>query len=157
MKKLLFVCLGNICRSPAAEAVMKSLIEKSPFQGKIEVDSCGTSAHHEGEMADSRMRSHARKRGYNLESIARGFCDKDFSDYDFILTMDDSNYRNIISLDQSGSYKTKVFPMTQFCKEIKVKEVPDPYYGGPEGFEHVLDILEDACGNFLNTMKDKLE
>ena len=77
--------------------------------------------------------------------------------YDFILTMDDSNYRNIISLDQSGSYKTKVFPMTQFCKEIKVKEVPDPYYGGPEGFEHVLDILEDACGNFLNTMKDKLE
>lgn len=157
MKKLLFVCLGNICRSPAAEAVMKDFIEKSPLKGKVEVDSCGTSGHHSGEMADNRMRSHARKRGYNLESIARGFQTKDFNDFDYILTMDNSNYNNILALDPKGEFKGKVFPMVQFCKEVKVSEVPDPYYGGAEGFEHVLDILEDACENFLNTMQDKLK
>ena len=156
MKKLLFVCLGNICRSPAAEGVMKTLVAKNNLSDKIYIDSCGTSSNHEGEQADPRMRTHATQRGYNLESIARGFREKDFEEFDYILTMDDSNYSNILALDKSKEYGEKVIPMTKFCKNINAKDVPDPYYGGTDGFEHVLDILEDACENFLTKVKGEL-
>ncbi|MCJ8277381.1 MAG: low molecular weight phosphotyrosine protein phosphatase [Bdellovibrionales bacterium] len=156
MKKLLFVCLGNICRSPTAEGVMKHLVSQNNLDSEIYIDSCGTSGHHSGENADPRMQTHAQKRGYNLESIARGFNKRDFQEFDYILTMDESNYSNILKEDPSGEFHDKVIPMVNFCKKVQTTEVPDPYYGGPDGFEEVLDILEDACENLLDKVKGEL-
>ena len=157
MKKLLFVCLGNICRSPAAEGVMKTLLKNQKMDDKVLVDSCGTSAYHEGERADHRMRTHATQRGYELDSLARGFRDEqDFEVFDYILTMDDSNYQKIVALDKAGKYKNKIIKVTDFCKKVDAVDVPDPYYGGPEGFENVLDILEDACDGLLKQIKGEL-
>lgn len=149
-KKILFVCLGNICRSPAAHGVLEHLCN-----GTLEVESAGTSAYHAGEKADKRMRAAAQRRGIELNSISQGFKQSDFSYYDMIITMDDSNYQNILNLDQSGEFKTKIYKMTQFLsdKYVDVTEIPDPYYGGDHGFEFVLDLLEDGCENLLNQIK----
>ena len=153
MIKILFVCMGNICRSPSAEAVMNALIERENLKNEITCDSAGTIAYHEGEPADARMQAHAIKRGYNLTSIARKFKTYDFEKFDYIIAMDDENYRDIIMLDSQMRYKDKVFRMTDFAKNKKYNGVPDPYYGGPKGFELVLDILEDACEGLLEKVK----
>ena len=149
-KKILFVCLGNICRSPAAEGIMNSIIENNDMEELIIVDSAGTIPYHRGELPDSRMRSHAKKRGYNLTHKSRMFNpEKDFDFFDYIVVMDDQNYNNIKSLDIKGNYKNKIFKMVQFCKHYKVDEVPDPYYLGPQGFEEVLNIIEDGCSGLF--------
>lgn len=151
MKKLLFVCLGNICRSPTAEAVMKKLVVEKGLENEVMCDSCGTIAYHQGEEADPRMRKHAQKRGVYITSLARGFKQpSDFEEFDYILTMDSENYRNILALDPERLYASKVLPITDFCRQTGIKEVPDPYYGGDQGFEDVLTILEDACAGFLS-------
>jgi protein-tyrosine phosphatase len=148
--KILFVCLGNICRSPAAEGVMKKISSGLP----IEIDSAGTAGYHAGQLPDSRMRSHAKKRGYILDSRARQFEGlPDFKKFDYIIPMDRSNMRDIQSLDPQKEFHQKIHLMTDFCTTMNVNEVPDPYYEGPEGFEHVLDILEDACNGLLNTVQ----
>ena len=157
-KNILFVCLGNICRSPAAEGVMKSLVEKENLARTILVDSAGTINYHEGERADARMRRHAARRGYDLTSISRMFNpEKDFDKFDYIVTMDDNNYRDISALDKSKKYAGKIFKMASFANGMNVKEVPDPYYEGDEGFEHVLDILEQATQGLLNKVKDDIK
>ena len=148
--KILFVCLGNICRSPAAEGVMKKLAEGLP----IEIDSAGTAGYHIGELPDVRMRSHARKRGYDLTSRARQFDPAtDFEIFDRIIAMDESNVRDLQMMDVKKKYHHKLSLMTDYSHSMNVDEVPDPYYGGPEGFEHVLDILEDACAGLLIKLK----
>lgn len=148
--KILFVCLGNICRSPAAEGVMKKLSGGLP----IEIASAGTAGYHTGELPDPRMRSHARNRGYRLDSRARKFDERtDFEHFDLIIPMDKNNMRDILALDPAGNYRHKVKMMTDFCTALNVDEVPDPYYEGPEGFEHVLDILEDGCRGLLQTLR----
>jgi protein-tyrosine phosphatase len=151
MQKVLFVCLGNICRSPAAEGVFKSLINESDYF----VDSAGTSAYHAGEKADKRMRSAAKQRGLELTSISRGLTSKDLMEFDYIIAMDDSNYLNILKLDPQGEFHSKVYKMCSFLssKYKDVKEVPDPYYGGDDGFSFVFDLLEDACQGLLGEMK----
>lgn len=116
------------------------------------IDSAGTSAYHEGEPADPRMREHAQERGYALDSLARGFQVKDFETFDYLITMDHSNHRNILALDPESRFVDKIHKMTQFCKIHEVTEVPDPYYDGPAGFELVLDILEDACEQLLDQL-----
>jgi len=155
MTKVLFVCLGNICRSPTGEAVFKKMLESAGLQHKVDVDSCGTSANHAGEPADVRMRTHASERGYDLTSVARGLTAADLKTFDFVLAMDDQNFADIQALDKDGSSKEKIFKMTSFCKDKPVKDVPDPYYGGPDGFETVLDILEDACTGLLAEVRKK--
>jgi len=148
-KKILFVCLGNICRSPAADGVMRKMCEGLP----VEIDSAGTAGYHIGELADSRMRSHAAKRGYPLTHRARQFDPaKDFERFDLILAMDKNNMRDLQSMDGKNQYGHKLKMMTDYSQTMKVTEVPDPYYGGPEGFEHVLDILEDACKGLLKEL-----
>ena len=157
MKKLLFVCLGNICRSPSAEAVMNALIKKSGLEDKIYCDSAGTYGGHAGQPADSRMQSHAIKRGYNLTSISRALTYNDLKDFDLIIGMDSENISSIHFLDKKDIYSDKIVRMTDFCTKEKANYVPDPYYGGASGFEHVLDILEDACEGLLNMLKKELD
>src|SRR5262245_49365972 len=149
MVKVLFVCMGNICRSPAAEGVFKSMIKKHQLEDQIYCESAGTSGHHVGDLPDSRMREHAERRGYRLDSQARQFHPDDFVKFDLIVTMDPSNYRNVLRLDPSGLHKDKVIPMAKLCAQLDITEVPDPYYGGPEGFNEVLDIVEDGCLGLL--------
>lgn len=149
MKRVLFVCLGNICRSPTAEAVFNALIKAKNLEDQFSSDSAGTAAYHVGEQADPRSREHGKKRGYVFESRARQFRARDFEDFDVILTMDDSNYFNVAKFDPEKKHQKKLRKMTSYCTKHEVTEVPDPYYKGSEGFEEVLDILEDACENLI--------
>ena len=149
MIKILFVCMGNICRSPSGEAVMNALIEKNNLQDKIKCDSAGTIAYHTGEHADARMQKHAMKRGYNLTSLARQIKHQDFDKFNYIIAMDTDNYNNILALDTLGKYKNKVSMMMDYATKFNDRNVPDPYYGGEQGFEYVLDLLEDACSGLL--------
>jgi len=153
MKKVLFVCLGNICRSPAAEGVFKLLISKEGLESKIIVDSAGTSSCHAGELADSRMRKTAAKRSIDLTSRSRQFIREDFEEFDYIVVMDESNYQNVLSLDSNEKYKEKVFMMTDFGENLSLKYVPDPYYGGDRGFEDVLDIVNNCSLGLLKKIK----
>ena len=149
--------MGNICRSPAAEGIAKTLIEKKGLNGSIEIDSAGTLGYHEGEKPDARMIKHASKRGYILDSQARKFNPKkDFIYFDYIVTMDDDNYSEITSLDRKNKYTNKVFKMVSFGKNTNVNEVPDPYYSGSQGFELVLDILEDSVKGIIKKVQDDI-
>ncbi len=149
--------MGNICRSPAAEGIAKKFLENRGLNGTIEIDSAGTLDYHTGELPDERMIKHASKRGYTLNSRARQFNPKkDFEYFDYIVTMDDDNYDEITSLDKKNKYKDKVFKMVSFSKKQIVNEVPDPYYTGSDGFEFVLDILEDSVEGLLNKVEDDI-
>lgn len=157
MIKVIFVCMGNICRSPSAEAVMNFLVEKAGLSDVIECDSAGTIAFHAGEPADSRMKKHASKRGYNLTSIARKFTHKDFEEFDYVIAMDRNNFTDILAVDKNSEYIDNITMMTSYCSKYEEDEIPDPYYGGPQGFEKVLDLLEDACEGLLEDIKSQLE
>lgn len=157
MSRVLFVCLGNICRSPAAEGIFMKKLSKSQLQNRITVDSAGTGGWHEGESPDSRMIHHAAQRGYDLSQLeARQFVREDLERFDYIITMDDSNYQNVLRLDTNSQHSHKVHKMVKFCKIHEVPEVPDPYPQGPDGFEHVLDILEDGCTQLLMMLEEEL-
>jgi protein-tyrosine phosphatase len=153
MTKLLFVCLGNICRSPSAENIMNHLVEKAGLGDIITCDSAGTASYHVGNPPDRRMAAAARKRDIELLGSARQFNKQDFENFDLILAMDRENYENILALDRVGKYQDKVRLMCDFCQIYDLKEVPDPYYGGPEGFDRVIDLLLDACSGLLEYVK----
>lgn len=155
MISVLFVCLGNICRSPAAEGVFLDLLNKKSLREKFHIDSAGTSAHHIGERADQRMRSHAAKRSIELPSISRKLVAEDFDKFSYIVVMDESNYRNTIRLAQSEDDKHKVLKMADFTPSYSQGEIPDPYYGGASGFELVLDMLEEGCEKLLTYLMKK--
>jgi len=151
--KILFVCLGNICRSPSAEAVFKGLLKKRGLNHKFTVDSAGTSGWHVGEPADKRMQKHAAKRGYSLDSISRQFePDEDFDRFDLIIGMDDENILALKRVARGQADLEKIYKMTDFSIDWSYSEVPDPYYGGEEGFELVLDLLEDASSGLLDSI-----
>ena len=149
--------MGNICRSPSAEAVMQTLVKQQGMVKEIFCDSAGTLDYHRGKTADARMQKHASLRGYELNSISRPFEYDDFELFDWIITMDEDNYQQIKWFDQRINYADKIRRMTEFCNTAQVSEVPDPYYGGKQGFENVLDLLEDACQGLLEfvTLKKK--
>jgi protein-tyrosine phosphatase len=154
-KKVLFVCLGNICRSPSAEAVLRGLIKNRDLEKEFEIDSAGTSGWHIGESADQRMQSHAIKRGYDLTSLSRQFDPKtDFDYFDYIIGMDDQNLQVLKSMARNNADLAKIYKITDFSQEYSYNEIPDPYYGGDAGFELVLDLLEDGCEGFLKTIMD---
>jgi protein-tyrosine phosphatase len=150
---VLFVCLGNICRSPTAEAVMNTLIKEEKLDKIITCDSAGTSDHHGGDESDPRSVAISKRRGHNVTSRSRVFKKKDFSKFDYILAMDDENFKDIKALDTDHKFSTKIFKMVQFCTTKLYKEVPDPFYGGEDSFELVLDILEDACKGLLEKIR----
>jgi len=147
--KILFVCLGNICRSPSAENIMNYLIEKGGLSDKIICDSAGTSSYHIGSPPDGRMAAAAKRKGILLQGKARQFERSDLEEFDLILAMDRSNLRDILYLDESGKYKDKVKLMCDFATHHQELEVPDPYYGGRDGFDQVIDLLLDACEGLL--------
>ncbi|MCH5236039.1 MAG: low molecular weight phosphotyrosine protein phosphatase [Muribaculaceae bacterium] len=152
-KRILFVCLGNICRSPAAQGIMQSLIDAEGLQDRFELDSAGLYGGHAGDLPDSRMRVHAYKRGYNLTHRSRQVRTSDFDNFDLIVAMDDSNYSRLKSMAPTLSDEEKVVRMIDYVKGFpQYDSVPDPYYEGAEGFEIVLDLLEDGCRNLLETL-----
>ena len=156
MKKILFVCLGNICRSSSAEEIMRTLVKRAGLQQEIDVDSAGILNYHQGELPDSRMRMHAARRGYELTHRSRPVCTDDFFEFDWIIGMDDRNIQDLKDKAPSPETEKKICRMTDFCRAKQVDYVPDPYYGGAHGFENVLDILEDACSGLLEEIRKEL-
>lgn len=154
--KLLFVCLGNICRSPAAEGVMKSVVDANGAEGRFEIDSAGTGNYHIGDLPDRRMRVHGARRGYSFEHICRQVKSSDFDNFDLIIPMDASNERNLRAMAPTVEAERKIVPMAEFIDlPSRYDYVPDPYYEGAEGFELVLDLLENGCRNLYNLLTDK--
>lgn len=150
--KVLFVCLGNICRSPSAEAVFRAYVERQGYVDRIEIDSAGLIAHHEGEQADRRMQAHARRRGYELTSISRPISYEDFFLYDYIVGMDECNRSELLRRAPTEEARTKISLLTDWNDKALMDHVPDPYYGGAEGFEQVLDLLEDCVPHLLRAI-----
>ena len=156
-KKILFVCLGNICRSAAANGIMQQMVEQQGLGDSIMIDSAGTYGGHAGDLPDPRMRVAASRRGYNLTHRARKVREQDFYDFDLIVVMDDSNYENVARLAPERKYLNKVYRFVEFSKNYpEWSYVPDPYYEGHEGFELVLDLLEDGCSELLNQINKGL-
>ncbi len=155
MTKVLFVCLGNICRSPTAEAVFRAKVQQLELDDDIHHDSCGTAGYHSGEPPDRRATQAAQKRGYIMTDLrARQVKDSDFHEFDYVLAMDRSNYSDLVRrCPDKLQHKVQMF--LSFGGS-EVQEVPDPYYGGPEGFNYVLDLVEDACDGLLNQIKKEL-
>ena len=147
--KLLFVCLGNICRSPSAENIMNHLIQEAGLTDKISCDSAGTSGYHIGASPDRRMNAAANKKGLALQGKSRKLNPSDLQQFDLILAMDRENYQDILYLDREGKYEDKVRLMCDFATQKQDKEVPDPYYGGQDGFDYVIELLFDACAGLL--------
>ena len=151
--RILFVCLGNICRSPAAEGVMREIVEQSGEAYRFEIDSAGTGRYHIGQLPDHRMRIHARRRGLELTHRCRQVAEADFDDFDIIVGMDDSNIQNLRRLAPSPEGLAKIVPMAAFLTPAERYDyIPDPYYEGAEGFELVLDLLQVACANLHDAL-----
>lgn len=148
--KILFICLGNICRSPAAQGIMESMIAERGLQDKIKVDSAGTYGGHSGSLPDSRMRVHARRRGYELTHRSRQATWEDYGAFDKIVVMEKSNIYSLQPLFGLVG-DDKIVEIGRYIRmNPHYDHVPDPYYDGDEGFELVLDLLEDACGALLD-------
>jgi len=153
--KILFVCMGNICRSPTAHGVFQHLVEQSGYADRIHVDSAGTHAYHISEPPDRRAQQAARRRDIDLSGLrARKAVETDFSEFDYILAMDRNNYEDLIqNCPQEHVAKVKLF--LEFAPELGVREVPDPYYGGSSGFEQVLDLVDAASRGLLEHLRKK--
>lgn len=154
MENILFVCLGNICRSPAAQAVMQEIIDRRGTADRYCLDSAGLYGGHAGQLPDKRMRVHAARRGYNLTHRSRQVVPSDFDRFDLIVAMDDSNYDRLRRLAPTLEAEKKVVRMSQYFRRHPWYDaVPDPYYEGAEGFELVLDLLEDACESLADSLE----
>ena len=155
--KVLFVCLGNICRSPMAETIMNHLVNENDKESFITCDSAGIIGIHAGEQADFRMRRHAFMRGYKITHLSRQIRMSDFDEYDLIISMDESVHDSLNEKAPTIEHMNKIVRMTDYCSHISTDHVPDPYYGGEQGFENVIDILEDACMGLLMKIKAKMQ
>jgi low molecular weight protein-tyrosine phosphatase len=150
--RILFVCMGNICRSPTAEGVMRALLRDEGLDGRIELDSAGTGSWHAGNPPDARATAAARARGIALEGAARQVTAADFDSFDLLLAMDRDNERELLARAPDGAARAKVRLLREFDPEAVAAgdlDVPDPYYGGPNGFERVLDLVQAACRGLL--------
>ena len=156
VKKILFVCLGNICRSPAAEGIFNQKIKERDLEKLFVVDSAGTGSWHVGNLPDKRMRSTALSRGIELTSRSRQIEENDLYEFDHILVMDKDNLDAVKSLtkDQNNPVNSKIKLILSYSKKFQLDEVPDPYYGGQNGFEKVIDLLDDAMDGLIDSLTD---
>ena len=142
--KVLFVCMGTICRSPTAHGVFRKLLQNEGLVGVVEIDSAGTHGYHAGEPPDRRAQETAERRGIDLSDLrARQVEPDDFSCFDYVLAMDQDNYHSLSRICPPG-YERKLMLFLDFAPHLRVREVPDPYYGGATGFERVFDMVEAA-------------
>ena len=156
--RVLFVCLGNICRSPTAEAVMRDLLRREGLDGEIAVDSAGTGSWHVGEPPDARSAQAARRRGIVMEGAARQVAEGDFDAWDLLLAMDRENHRDLLALARDDDDRAKVRLLREYDPQAVASgdlDVPDPYFGGPRGFEDVLDLVERACRGLLADLRSR--
>ncbi len=153
--KILFVCLGNICRSPLAHAVCEQMLQVKGLESLVCVESAGISSYHVGEHSDRRMRKTAAQNGIKIDHRSRHFTASDFSEYDFIFPMDHSNYSDIINLSRTNEDQKKVVMFRDFDPEGP-GNVPDPYYGGSEGFQEVIDIVMRTCNSLVTHLQKRL-
>jgi protein-tyrosine phosphatase len=153
---ILFVCLGNICRSPAAQGVMQRMVDERGLSDRFHIDSAGTGGWHVGDLPDKRMRVHARPRGYELTHRARVVRASDFDEFDLIVGMDAANADDLRQLAATVEQQDKVVMMGKYIRRFPhYDHVPDPYYEGSEGFELVLDLLEDSCECLLDRILEQ--
>lgn len=156
MANVLFVCLGNICRSPTADGIFRELVKRAKLEQKIIVDSAGTGDWHIGKAPDSRTVSAAKKRGYDLSILrARQVSAADFDEFDYVLAMDNSNLRHLHAL-RPPHFAGHLGLLLDFGSNKKYREVPDPYYGDSDGFELVLDLVEEAAEGLLTHIRQRL-
>ena len=153
--RVLFVCPGNICRSPAAEGLMNEVLKRHHATNDWTVDSAGTGGYHIGQLPDPRMRAHARRRGIELTHRCRQVREADFDDFDLIIGMDDSNIDRLRELAPTLQDEAKILPMAMFLTNLsRYDHIPDPYYDGAQGFETVLDLLTEATENLYDTVTE---
>jgi len=155
---VIFVCLGNICRSPAAENIFRHHVQQAGLDDVIRIDSAGTHDYHPGKAPDKRMSKTLNDRNIKSAGSARQFTSQDMCDFDLIVTMDKENYANVIRLAKSPELEDKIMMFTRFCQQPahQIPEVPDPYYGGDEGFELVADMLEDGSRQLLEHIRQRM-
>jgi protein-tyrosine phosphatase len=154
--RILFVCLGNICRSPTAEGVMRHVVREEGLEDAIEIDSAGTGGWHVGAAPDERATAAASKRSIALEGAARKFSPDDFDDFDLILAMDEENRRDLLAIAPGDDARAKVRLLREFDPATDGSadlDVPDPYYGGDDGFEHVLDLVDAATRGLIDELR----
>lgn len=153
---VLFVCMGNICRSPTAEGVFRKLVSDAGLEDRIHSDSAGTHAYHTGDTPDRRAKAAAERRGFSLEGItARRVIETDFEQFNYILAMDEDNLM-ALQASSDDEHHSKVRLLLEFAESAKGSEIPDPYYGGSAGFERVLDLVEEASSALLETVRKEL-
>lgn len=154
--KVLFVCLGNICRSPAAQAIFEHYVREAGLQERLHADSAGIYGGNKGNPPDRRMRTAALYRGFAVTHIARQVTAMDLLDFDMVIAMDDQNYEDLMHMAPSVESTHKIRRMADFLTTRRISYIPDPYYMGAEGFSHVLDLLEEACGNLLEAIRKSI-
>jgi len=158
MVRICFVCMGNICRSPTAEAVMRRLVDERGLSQRVAIESAGTGDWHVGEEADSRSRAVARKRGYHLDRRAQHFTASSFTRFDYVIAADRDNHRHLVGIAPDDAARSKIHLLRDFDPASpKGSDVPDPYYGGADGFEHVLDVCEAACRGLVSNLAARWE
>lgn len=154
MIRVLFVCLGNICRSPTAEGVFRDLVAREGLSDTIETDSCGTSGWHKGEPPDNRARQEAKRRGIQIDDLkSRATHNSDFTDFDFIIAMDTNNFETLNAMSPPEC-APKIHMFLSFAPDLGIIEVPDPYYGGDDGFSNVFDMIDAASNGLLTHIRD---
>ena len=152
-KRILFVCMGNICRSPAAEIVFRKMVEDAGLEDDFTIDSAGTISYHAGNPPDPRMSETLARGGYEPGGRARQVQKEDLERFDLILTMDEDNLADVQALDSSGDHGHKIRAFVDYLEELEAPRIPDPYYGGQKGFHHVIELLEDGCRNLLRQLQ----
>ena len=155
--RVLFVCMGNICRSPAAECVFRKRLKDEGLDGRVDCDSAGTIAHHTGDPPDGRMRDELERRGYPVNGRARGISEDDLAVFDLVLAMDRENLAHLRRLAGDDEAAENIRLFCEFCREHDAEEVPDPYYGGRSGFRTVADLIEDGCDGLLEEVRRRIK
>ena len=156
MVKVLFVCMGNICRSPVAEAMFRRLLEDAGLADKVFVDSAGTHSYHAGSAPDKRSQAAAIHRGLDLSALrARRVAVEDFEAFDYLLAMDLDNYEHLLALCPAPEQRDKIRLLMDYAPGLREREVPDPYYGGMSGFERVMDLVEEAAQGLMVHIRER--